>query len=62
MRQISDTGEGVYNRKEPVKSFGEPDWDKLIAGRSFDEILVEALGDYFVTSIDHPIFKELLGR
>jgi hypothetical protein len=62
VRQISNTGEGVYNRKQPLKAFPQPDWEKLIAGRSFDEILIEALGDFFVTSLDHPIFKELLGR
>jgi hypothetical protein len=62
VRQISDTGEGTYNRKEPLRDLGEPNWEKLINGRSFDEILVEALGDQFVTSTNHPIFKELLGQ
>lgn len=61
VRQISDTGEATYNRKEPLRDLGEPDWVSLLNGRSFDEVLIEALGDHFVTSSEHPIFKELLG-
>jgi hypothetical protein len=55
IRQIS--GDGVYNRRESVKSFGEPSWPD----RDFESILVEALGDKFVSDETHPLFKKLLG-
>jgi hypothetical protein len=61
IRQISNMAEATYNVKTPIKAMPDPEWAKFIAGRSFDEILVEALGDKFITSVDHPIVKELLG-
>jgi hypothetical protein len=57
VRQISDTGESTYNRREAVKSFGEPTWP--IA--SFESLLIEALGDKFVSDENHPLFNKLLG-
>jgi hypothetical protein len=56
IRQIS--GDGVYNRRESEKNFNEPNWPD----RDFDSILIEALGDKFVTSEDHPLFAKLLGN
>lgn len=56
IRQIS--GDGAYNRREAVKSFGEPQWP----ARDFESILVEALGDKFVADETHPLFKKLLGE
>jgi hypothetical protein len=55
-RQIS--GDGSYNRRESIKSFGEPQWP----ARDFESILIEALGDKFVADETHPLFKKLLGE
>ncbi len=55
IRQIS--GDSVYNRRESAKDFGEPNWPD----RDFDSILIEALGDHFVTALDHPLFAKLDG-
>lgn len=56
IRQIS--GDGVYNRRVSENNFNEPNWPD----RDFDSILIEALGDKFVTSEDHPLFAKLLGN
>jgi hypothetical protein len=56
IRQIS--GDGSYNRRESIKSFGEPQWP----ARDFESILIEALGDKFVADETHPLFKKLLGE
>jgi hypothetical protein len=56
IRQIS--GDSVYNRREAVKDFGEPNWPD----RPFESILIEALGDKFVASEDHPIFQKITGN
>jgi hypothetical protein len=57
IRQISNTSEGTYNRREALKDFGEPKW----TSSTFETLLIEALGDYFVSSENHSIFKKLQG-
>jgi len=57
IRQISDPTGGAYNRRESIKSLGEPTWPT----EDFEKLLIEGLGDKFVADDSHPLFKKLCG-
>jgi hypothetical protein len=61
IRQISNQADSTYNRREAKKSFGEPQWPADLTQNGFEEMLVEGLGDLFVTSESHPIFGKIVG-
>jgi hypothetical protein len=54
-------GEG-YAYTEPVDRFPEPDWDRLLRGRSMLQLLGIAFRDRVIDSVDHPVLREFEGR
>lgn len=58
VRLIPDMSKGRYRVQKAISELGEPQWPEF----SFLDLINEAFGEYQITSLDHPIVKQLRGK
>ena len=61
LRIVADRSIGGYQPYAAQGELDEPDWEKVLAGKTFNELLELAFADKIILSEDHPMVRKLRG-